>query len=86
MFANAGITEKGTLLVSKEEREGKVKPVKPDLRTLDVNLVGVIYCMDRCSFAFHPGMMLMLMLMLDSGQACHPLHLEERTLNYVWYC
>ncbi|KAL2007442.1 hypothetical protein VTN00DRAFT_8880 [Thermoascus crustaceus] len=46
VFANAGITEKGTLLVSEEEREegeGKGKPVKPDLRTLDVNLVGVIY-------------------------------------------
>ncbi|KAL1999937.1 hypothetical protein VTN02DRAFT_3793 [Thermoascus thermophilus] len=45
VFANAGITEKGTLLVSSQEEQGKGKgkPVKPDLRTLDVNLVGVIY-------------------------------------------
>lgn len=39
VFANAGITEKGTLVVKDEER-----PSKPELATLNVNLVGVIYC------------------------------------------
>lgn len=61
MFANAGITEKGTLLVDKQtqqdgegEGEGEGKgPVKPDLRTLEVNLLGVIYCMDLF-FPFFP--------------------------------
>ncbi|KAL1970198.1 hypothetical protein VTN77DRAFT_5358 [Rasamsonia byssochlamydoides] len=38
VFANAGITEKGKLIVKDEE-----KPEKPDLATLNVNLVGVIY-------------------------------------------
>lgn len=40
MFANAGITEKGSLLPTK----GEEAPSKPDLATLNVNLVGVIYC------------------------------------------
>ncbi|KAL1983962.1 hypothetical protein VTN96DRAFT_9736 [Rasamsonia emersonii] len=38
VFANAGITEKGKLIVKDEE-----KPSKPELVTLNVNLVGVIY-------------------------------------------
>ncbi|OJJ38269.1 hypothetical protein ASPWEDRAFT_57053 [Aspergillus wentii DTO 134E9] len=42
VFANAGITEKGRLLPTAEERVGG-KPSKPDLKTLDVNLVGVLY-------------------------------------------
>ncbi|KAJ6008747.1 hypothetical protein N7499_001203 [Penicillium canescens] len=42
VFANAGITEKGTLLPEKlgDENQG---PSKPDLSTLNVNLVGVLY-------------------------------------------
>ncbi|GFF45381.1 3-oxoacyl-[acyl-carrier-protein] reductase FabG [Aspergillus udagawae] len=39
VFANAGITQKGDLLANIHE----AKPSKPELRTLDVNLVGVIY-------------------------------------------
>ncbi|GFF54040.1 bacilysin biosynthesis oxidoreductase BacC [Aspergillus lentulus] len=39
VFANAGITQKGDLLADIHD----VKPSKPELRTLDVNLVGVIY-------------------------------------------
>ncbi|KAJ5657539.1 short chain dehydrogenase/reductase [Penicillium longicatenatum] len=40
VFANAGITEKGSLLPQNEAENG---PLKPDLATLNVNLVGVIY-------------------------------------------
>ncbi|GFF24382.1 3-oxoacyl-[acyl-carrier-protein] reductase FabG [Aspergillus udagawae] len=39
VFANAGITQKGDLLANIHE----AKPSKPELTTLDVNLVGVIY-------------------------------------------
>ncbi|PKX96034.1 putative short chain dehydrogenase/reductase, partial [Aspergillus novofumigatus IBT 16806] len=39
VFANAGITQKGNLLANIHD----AKPSKPELRTLDVNLVGVIY-------------------------------------------
>jgi NAD(P)-dependent dehydrogenase (short-subunit alcohol dehydrogenase family) len=39
VFANAGVTERGTLIDKNEE-----KPSKPVLTTLDVNLAGVIYC------------------------------------------
>ncbi|KAJ5754170.1 uncharacterized protein N7511_008323 [Penicillium nucicola] len=42
VFANAGITEKGTLLPEKDGDKTK-DPVKPDLSTLNVNLVGVVY-------------------------------------------
>ncbi|QKX59957.1 uncharacterized protein TRUGW13939_07099 [Talaromyces rugulosus] len=38
VFANAGVTERGTLIDKNEE-----KPSKPVLATLDVNLSGVIY-------------------------------------------
>jgi NAD(P)-dependent dehydrogenase (short-subunit alcohol dehydrogenase family) len=41
VFANAGITEKGSLLPQNEAENG---PLKPDLATLNVNLVGIIYC------------------------------------------
>ncbi|KAJ5919153.1 hypothetical protein N7466_010096 [Penicillium verhagenii] len=40
VFANAGITERGSLLPSKDGKG----PVKPNLGTLNVNLVGTIYC------------------------------------------
>ncbi|KAJ5557055.1 hypothetical protein N7494_000970 [Penicillium frequentans] len=40
VFANAGITEKGSLLPRDAAENG---PVKPNLATLNVNLVGVIY-------------------------------------------
>ncbi|KAF7155620.1 hypothetical protein CNMCM5623_008162 [Aspergillus felis] len=39
VFANAGITQKGDLLANIHD----AKPSKPELRTLDVNLVGVTY-------------------------------------------
>lgn len=39
VFANAGISREGNLLPAK----GDAGPVKPNLKTLDVNLVGVIY-------------------------------------------
>ncbi|KAJ5946107.1 hypothetical protein N7454_002946 [Penicillium verhagenii] len=39
VFANAGITERGSLLPSKDGQG----PVKPNLGTLNVNLVGTIY-------------------------------------------
>jgi NAD(P)-dependent dehydrogenase (short-subunit alcohol dehydrogenase family) len=38
-FANAGISREGNILPAK----GDGGPVKPNLKTLDVNLVGVIY-------------------------------------------
>ncbi|KAE8143116.1 hypothetical protein BDV38DRAFT_267147 [Aspergillus pseudotamarii] len=41
VFANAGITEKGSLLPAK--RDGNEGPPKPNLATLNVNLVGAIY-------------------------------------------
>lgn len=41
VFANAGITEKGSLLPTENENGG---PTKPDLATLNVNLTGCIYC------------------------------------------
>lgn len=40
VFANAGITEKGSLLPSDVDGEG---PMKPELATLNVNLIGCIY-------------------------------------------
>ena len=40
VFANAGITEKGSLLSSGVDGEG---PMKPELATLNVNLIGCIY-------------------------------------------
>ena len=43
VFANAGITEKGSLLPDINGNPGD-KPRKPNLATLDVNLVGVTYC------------------------------------------
>lgn len=39
VFANAGISREGNILPEK----GDGGPVKPNLKTLDVNLVGVIY-------------------------------------------
>ncbi|KAE8167334.1 hypothetical protein BDV40DRAFT_295918 [Aspergillus tamarii] len=41
VFANAGITEKGSLLPAKHD--GNEGPPKPNLATLNVNLVGAIY-------------------------------------------
>ncbi|GMF69533.1 unnamed protein product [Aspergillus oryzae] len=41
VFANAGITEKGSLLPAKHD--GNEGPPKPNLATLSVNLVGAIY-------------------------------------------
>lgn len=49
VFANAGITEKGSLLPRDGAENG---PVKPNLTTLNVNLVGVIYCEWSCEFSF----------------------------------
>jgi len=41
VFANAGITEKGSLLPDKDSSKG---PTKPNLATVNVNFIGVIYC------------------------------------------
>jgi NAD(P)-dependent dehydrogenase (short-subunit alcohol dehydrogenase family) len=49
VFANAGITEKGTLL-PENDGDGSKEPSKPDLSTLNVNLVGVMYCMESRIF------------------------------------
>ncbi|KAJ5772314.1 hypothetical protein N7520_002843 [Penicillium odoratum] len=40
VFANAGITEKGSFL----PKDANAGPVKPNLATLNVNLIGVVYC------------------------------------------
>lgn len=40
VFANAGITEKGSLMPSEVDFDG---PIKPELSTLNVNLIGCIY-------------------------------------------
>ncbi|KAJ5980540.1 short chain dehydrogenase/reductase [Penicillium waksmanii] len=40
VFANAGINERGSLLPSNSESGG---PIKPELTTLNVNLIGCIY-------------------------------------------
>lgn len=39
VFANAGVSEKGRFL---EKEDGE--PKKPELRTLDVNLSGTLFC------------------------------------------
>lgn len=39
VFANAGISREGNILPEK----GDGRPVKPNLKTLNVNLVGVVY-------------------------------------------
>lgn len=39
VFANAGVSEVGTFL---EKCEGE--PTKPNLKTLDVNITGTLYC------------------------------------------
>jgi NAD(P)-dependent dehydrogenase (short-subunit alcohol dehydrogenase family) len=54
VFANAGITEKGNLLPEKGDSKG---PTKPNLATVNVNFVGVIYC--KCDVP--NGDLLMLM-------------------------
>jgi NAD(P)-dependent dehydrogenase (short-subunit alcohol dehydrogenase family) len=57
VFANAGITEKGSLL---PEKDGKL--TKPELATINVNFVGVVYSMSSppqvslsssCSFHYY---------------------------------
>ena len=40
VFANAGITEKGSLMPSEVDCDG---PIKPELSTLNVNLIGCVY-------------------------------------------
>jgi hypothetical protein len=40
VFANAGVTEVGKFL----EEDGDGEPKKPQLKTLDVNLTGTLYC------------------------------------------
>jgi NAD(P)-dependent dehydrogenase (short-subunit alcohol dehydrogenase family) len=47
VFANAGITEKGSLL---PEKDGKL--TKPELATINVNFVGVVYSMSSPSPPF----------------------------------
>lgn len=47
MFANAGITEKGSLLPDVTAD----RPMKPNLATLDVNLIGVTYCEFKFTWA-----------------------------------
>ncbi|KAJ9210826.1 hypothetical protein DTO166G4_7597 [Paecilomyces variotii] len=42
VFANAGISKEGKLIETDRAQRGE-KPMKPDLGTLNVNLVGVIY-------------------------------------------
>lgn len=44
VFANAGITESGKFIRDAIE-SGDGKPVKPALKTVDVNFLGVVYCM-----------------------------------------
>jgi hypothetical protein len=39
VFANAGVSEIGTFL---EKNDGE--PTKPNLRTLEINLLGSLYC------------------------------------------
>ncbi|CEJ59633.1 hypothetical protein PMG11_08250 [Penicillium brasilianum] len=46
VFANAGISREGNLLPAK----GDAGPVKPNLKTLDVNLVGVIYTVHLATY------------------------------------
>lgn len=49
VFANAGITEKGSLLPQDDSGDG---PLKPNLATLNVNLVGAIYCERSYEYPF----------------------------------
>ena len=46
VFANAGITEKGTLLPV----EGEEEPIKPETKTAEVNFWGCLYSMPSLSF------------------------------------
>jgi NAD(P)-dependent dehydrogenase (short-subunit alcohol dehydrogenase family) len=47
VFANAGITEKGSLLPEKDK--SSKGPTKPNLATVNVNFIGVMYC--ECDFS-----------------------------------
>ncbi|KAJ5895897.1 short chain dehydrogenase/reductase [Penicillium subrubescens] len=46
VFANAGISKEGNLLPAK----GEAGPVKPNLTTMNVNLVGVIYTVNLATY------------------------------------
>jgi NADP-dependent 3-hydroxy acid dehydrogenase YdfG len=39
VFANAGVSEVGSFL-----EKGAGEPTKPNLKTLDVNITGTLYC------------------------------------------
>lgn len=72
VFANAGITELGDLVKSALEDGGNGRPVKPDLKTVDVNLLGVVYCMS------YPSLYLENRSTNDDGRPSgHTLHLQE---------
>lgn len=67
VFANAGITEKGSLL---PEKDGKL--TKPELTTIDVNFVGVLYSMSAQCLP-------LLLAYLDCGRA----NSDERRMKWL---
>lgn len=79
VFANAGISKEGKLIETDRAQRGE-KPMKPDLGTLNVNLVGVIYC--QCfhlSLLFGLSVVVMVKLtLIPSYETRNPLHLQKR--------
>jgi NAD(P)-dependent dehydrogenase (short-subunit alcohol dehydrogenase family) len=60
VVANAGVSEQGaTTLVRLDGGEEEAEPSRPKMATVEVNLVGAIYCKLSCSsvpFPFHFGL------------------------------
>ena len=54
VFANAGVTESVDLVKSALGTASSGGPVKPGLKTMEVNLLGIAYCM-TCFFFFLGG-------------------------------
>lgn len=63
VFANAGISKEGKLIETDRAQRGE-KPMKPDLGTLNVNLVGVIYCQ-----YFHLSLLIWVECVVIDGKA-----------------
>lgn len=81
VFANAGISKEAQLIETDRAKKGE-KPIKPDLMTLNVNLVGVIYC----EYFLCPCLSFLSSLSMDDGEKLtwmnsdetrNPLHLQK---------
>ncbi len=50
--ANAGVSEIGKLLELETQEDGE--PKRPGLKTLEINLVGTLYCKHACLLSLFP--------------------------------